>query len=198
MMEINDQSRPLDVFNAWMASAKAEPAIKEPNAMALSTVNREGEPQLRVVLCKSWSEEGFIFYTNYESRKGHDILENPRVAANFYWDPLFRQVKIIGRAKKTARAISENYWSTRSRESQLSQWVSHQSEPVDSRDTMEEAWHAAEAKYAGHDVPCPQHWGGYLIEPSAIEFWVGQPGRFHDRFLFEKSNSTWTLSRLYP
>lgn len=198
MTEINAQSRPLDLFNAWMADAKAEPKIKDPNAMALATVNRSGEPQLRVVLCKSWSEEGFVFYTNYNSRKGRDILENPLVAANFYWDPLFRQVKIVGRAKKTSRAISEAYWKSRPRESQLSQWISHQSETVDSRVTLEKAWHAAEMKFASSEIPCPEHWGGYVIEPSAIEFWLGQPGRLHDRFVFEKSNSTWTLRRLYP
>lgn len=198
MVEINAQSRPLDVFTAWMADAQAEPRIKEPNAMALATVNRAGEPQLRVVLCKVWSEEGFIFYTNYNSRKGHDISENPRVAANFYWDPLFRQVKITGLAKKTSRTVSETYWNSRARESQLSQWISHQSETVDSRATLEKAWHAAETKFAGREIPCPEHWGGYLIEPTAIEFWVGQPGRLHDRFYYEKRSSTWTLSRLYP
>lgn len=197
-MDINASSQPLKLFNEWMIEAKANPAIKEANAMALATIDREGELHNRVVLCKYWSEDGFTFFTNYDSRKGKDLADHPKASAVFYWDPLFRQFKISGTVEKTSRKISEDYWRSRPRDSQISQWISRQSQPIASRDLLQKAWMDAEKQFAGTDIPCPEHWGGYLIRPKRIEFWIGRPGRLHERFEFEKTGSTWTFRILYP
>lgn len=198
-MNIGPDSKPLTIFSAWMAEAKADSRIREAGAMSVATVSAvAGQLHARVVLCKSWSEEGFTFFTNYNSLKGHDLEEDPRMAAVFYWDPLARQVCISGRVKKTSHAESEAYWKTRPRESQLSQHISRQSQEVPSREFLETAWARAEKEFAGREIPCPAHWGGYLLQPERIEFWVGQPGRLHDRYLFEKSAANWTFRRLCP
>lgn len=197
-MEINAQSKPIEIFESWMKEAKATSGIKEATAMALATLGPNSELHNRVVLCKDWSETGFTFFTNYESRKGLDLAAHSVAAAVFYWDPLFRQIKISGTVEKTPRKVSEDYWRTRPRESQLSQLVSQQSREVSSRDALEQAWETAEKEYSGREIPCPLNWGGYLIVPKLIEFWVGRPGRLHDRYQFEKTVSTWTFRRLYP
>lgn len=197
-MEITAQSRPLNLFEQWMAEAKATTQIKEPTAMSVATCSANGDLHVRVVLCKGWSEAGFVFYTNYESRKGRELDANPHIAAVFYWDPLFRQIKITGQVERVPRQQSIEYWRTRPRESQLSQWVSRQSQPIVSREQMESEWRAAEQEFAGREVPCPDHWGGYLIRPKTIEFWIGMPGRFHDRHQFEAQGNAWSYSRLYP
>jgi pyridoxamine 5'-phosphate oxidase len=197
-MEIDSNSNPLSVFEEWMREAKANKTIREPTAMALATASDSGDLGIRVVLCKGWSEKGFTFYTNYHSRKGLDLAKNPNAAAVFYWDPLFRQVKIEGACTKTSRAESEAYWSSRPRESQLSQYISRQSQEVSSRDELEKAWADADKRFQGQTIPCPIHWGGYVLEPRAIEFWIGRPGRLHDRFSFEKDAAGWTFRRLCP
>lgn len=166
--------------------------------MALATSNLQGDLHTRVVLCKEWSDKGFTFFTNYNSRKGADLANQPKAAAVFYWDPIFRQVKITGHVQKTSRMESEAYWNSRPRESQLSQWISKQSEPVATRAELENAWQEADRKFANRKIPCPDHWGGYLLIPQSIEFWIGQPGRLHDRFEFQKSGDLWTYQRLYP
>ncbi|MGE4131159.1 MAG: pyridoxamine 5'-phosphate oxidase [Bdellovibrionales bacterium] len=196
--EISAQSNPIDVFGHWMAEAKSHPGIREATAAALATVNSKGELHNRVVLCKDHSEAGFTFFTNYDSRKGHDLAEHPQAAMVLYWDPMARQVKISGRVEKVAREVSEAYWASRPRESQLSQWISRQSEPVGSREELENQWRSAEREFEGRKIPCPKHWGGYLLSPRTIEFWVGRPGRLHDRFEFIKSGSIWTFRRLCP
>lgn len=197
-MELNAQSKPIEIFEAWMKDAKSNPGIKEATAMALATLGPTGELHNRVVLCKDWSEAGFTFFTNYESRKGLDLAAHPGAAAVFYWDPLFKQIKISGTVQKTSRQVSEDYWKTRPRESQLSQLVSQQSREVSGRDELERAWNQAEVEFSGREIPCPSNWGGYLLIPKLIEFWIGRPGRLHDRYQFEKSVSTWTFRRLYP
>ena len=197
IMEIGANSQPMTIFSAWMEEAKAHPGIKEPSAMSVATVGA-GDLHSRVVLCRAWSDAGFMFFTNYNSVKGQDLARDPRVAAVFYWDPMFRQVCISGRAKKTSRADSQTYWKARPRDNQLSQFISRQSETVASREDLEAAWTKANKDFAGREVPCPEHWGGYLIEPSKIEFWVGHTGRLHDRYQFEKSASAWTFRRLCP
>ena len=181
-----------------MEAAKSNPAIKEPTAMSVATASSLANLHLRVVLCKSWSRDGFVFFTNYQSRKGRDLLQNQNAAALFYWDPLFRQVKISGSVQKTSRAESEAYWNSRPRESQLSQYISQQSTPVNGRETLESAWRQAEQKFHLQPIPCPEHWGGYTLSPREIEFWIGRPNRLHDRFIFEKSRENWTFRRLSP
>lgn len=197
-MDIGANSQPLAIFEAWMKEAKQNPQIHEASAMTVATMNASGAIHARVVLCKQWSEEGFVFFTNYNSRKGLDLQHNANVAAVFYWDPVFRQIKISGKAHKTSRKVSEDYWNSRPVGSQLSQYISRQSEAVTSREVLEQARREAEKKFAGKAVPCPAHWGGYVIVPQTIEFWMGQPNRLHDRYEFEKSHKSWTFRRLYP
>lgn len=195
--EIGPKSNPLEVFSEWMNLAQTQ-SIREPTAMSVASASPTGELHARIVLCKKWSEEGFVFYTNYDSRKGHDIALNPQVNLLFYWDPLFRQIKISGTAEKGSREDSVAYWRSRPRESQLSQYISRQSQPISSRKELEDLWKKAESRFAGQEVPCPEHWGGYLVRPQKIEFWIGRPNRLHDTFEFEKTNSHWTFRRLSP
>ncbi len=196
-MEINANSKPLAVFEEWMKEAKENKAIREPTAMALATA-ADSSVGVRVVLCKGWSEKGFVFYTNYHSRKGLDLGKNPNAAAVFYWDPLFRQVKVEGPVSKTSRAESETYWNSRPRDSQLSQYISRQSQEISSREELEKAWTEADKHFQGQSIPCPIHWGGYVLEPRTLEFWIGRPGRLHDRFSFEKDGASWTFHQLCP
>jgi pyridoxamine 5'-phosphate oxidase len=196
-MEIGPASKPLAVFNEWLEDAK-KTGLREPTAMTLATADAAGEVHARVVLCRGWSEDGFVFYTNYESQKGADVRANRNAAAVFFWDALARQVRVTGTVEKTSREMSDAYWSARARDSQLSQYISHQSQPVASREVLEKAWQDAERKFHGKEIPCPEHWGGYLLRPKTIEFWVGQPGRLHDRHVFEKLAGSWTYGRLSP
>jgi pyridoxamine 5'-phosphate oxidase len=169
--------------------------------MAIATMSKEGGLSNRIVLLKGFSTNGLTFFTNYLSPKGQDRAENPEVAAVFYWDPIEKQVRIKGRVKKTSREESERYWATRSRDSQLSQYISNQSETVESREQLEKLVSEAAAKFQNNPVPCPAHWGGYLLEPLEFEFWRGQPGRLHDRYEFRRTNAQdphWLARRLYP
>lgn len=197
-MEITARSNPIDIFNHWMDEARAHSGIREPIAMALATEDSEGRLHNRVVLCKSWSENGFTFFTNYLSAKGRDLAHRPFAGAVFYWDPLVRQVRISGPVEKVSRQESEEYWRSRPRDSQLSQYISRQSEEVSSREELERLKALAATEFEGREVPCPEHWGGYLLLPESMEFWIGQPGRLHDRFQFQKSRNAWTFRRLYP
>ena len=197
-MEITAQQDPLKLLQEWVRQAGTHPHIKEPTAMSLATLASDGSLHARVVLCKEISTQGLVFFTNYESRKGVEIAQHPQVSAVFYWDPLFKQVKISGRVSKTAREVSEKYWATRPRESQISQSISHQSQPVPSAEVLHQQWQEAEKRFGNQTIPCPAHWGGYLIQVERIEFWIGQPGRWHDRYEFERDQSRWTFRRLYP
>ncbi|NJL25670.1 MAG: pyridoxamine 5'-phosphate oxidase [Calothrix sp. SM1_5_4] len=196
--EISALSNPIEVFANWLREAKGHPGINEATAMSLATQNPSGELRVRVVLCKDWSKEGFIFFTNYLSKKGLDLEQNPRVGAVFFWDPMFRQIKISGTVEKTSRQVSEDYWDSRERGSQLSQYVSRQSAVVESREALQAEWKKAEAEFAGKAIPCPENWGGYLLRPKTMEFWIGRENRLHDRYQFEKTGSFWTFSRLSP
>lgn len=189
---------PMEVFKTWVQEASTNSPLNEPLAMALATVSNTGEIHNRIVLLKKVTDEGLVFFTNYNSSKGTDLEANPQTEAVFYWDHLLRQVRIGGRVEKTSREVSENYWKTRPRESQLSQWVSHQSGPVKDRRTLEEQVQQARKSFEGKDIPCPSHWGGYILRPDRIELWIGSPGRLHDRFHFRKDASGWTSRRLYP
>lgn len=195
---IDPTTNPIGLFDDWFNEAKATSTIREPSAMVVTTADKNLELHSRTVLCKHWDALGFVFYSNYQSQKGLDLQQHSKAAAMFYWDPLFRQVLISGSVTKTSRQDSESYWASRPRESQLSQYISKQSETLESRESLEAAWHAADLKFKNTPIPCPAHWGGYIIQPARIEFWIGRPSRLHDRFLFEKSQTHWTFRRLYP
>lgn len=189
---------PLTLFNVWLTEAKANSAIREPTAMALATHSKTRGPSNRIVLMKAFSQNGISFYTNYLSPKGLDLSEEAEAAALFYWDPIAKQVRISGSVERMSRADSETYWKSRARDSQLSQFISHQSEIVKDRNELEEFVRAADAQFKDKPIPCPPHWGGYLLHPKRFEFWQNRPGRLHDRLQFERNGEHWTSARLYP
>jgi len=197
-MQFSPTTDPIQAFATWMTEAKAQPTIREPTAMALATALPTGEVHNRVVLCKDWTGGQLTFFTNYLSRKGRDLDANAHAGAVFYWDPLFRQVKFCGPVTRTNRQVSIDYWDSRPRESQLSQYISRQSETAQSREELESAWQAADTKFSGRKIPCPEHWGGYQLQIRSVEFWQGLPNRLHDRFVFEKNLDHWTFRQLYP
>lgn len=194
---------PIEMFSQWMDEAK-KTTLSLPNAFVLSTIGIDGTngsdstPNSRVLLLKDIKPEGLVFYTNYESQKGREISKNPIATMNFFWDPLFRQVKWTGHLTKISREESEMYWITRPRESQLSQWVSKQSTVVKDREQLDNELNNAELLFASKPVPLPQNWGGYLLSPTYVEFWIGREGRFHDRYTYHKVENNWLGQRLYP
>jgi pyridoxamine 5'-phosphate oxidase len=188
---------PLVQFNRWLAEA-VEARIKGASAMSLATVNAEGQPSARIVLLKGVAPAGFLFFTNYGSRKAAELEANPRASLNFLWAELERQVCIQGTVQKASRAEADHYFHTRPVGSQLGAWASEQSQIVPSRDVLEEKMDAVAAKFAGAEVPLPDFWGGYWLQPSSIEFWQGGPSRIHDRLRYLRVESTWQIDRLSP
>ena len=188
---------PLVQFNTWMQEAITE-GVPEPNAMDLCTVGPDNRPSSRIVLLKTCDKRGFIFYTNYESRKGKDILSNGFASLNFFWQPLARQIRVEGKVSKVDVKESDEYFASRPRESQIGSWASEQSNTLSSRKELEDRILALEKQYAGSVVPRPPHWGGYIVEPDRIEFWQGRPNRLHDRFLYERGQNEWMVFRLFP
>ena len=180
-------------FDEYMT---AEPL--EPSAMTVSTVDRDGSPSSRVVLLKGFDPDGFVFYTNYESRKGRDLEANTRVALHFFWPELERQIGIAGVAEKTSREESESYFATRPQASKLGAWASKQSEDLSGRQELEERFKDASARFDTNEIPCPPYWGGFRVVPSLFEFWQGRPSRLHDRIRYELVNGTGKITRLYP
>jgi pyridoxamine 5'-phosphate oxidase len=169
------------------------------NAMTLATCDKEGRPSARVVLLKGVDERGFIFFTNYESRKANELTENPQAALVFYWPELERQVCVAGRVTRLGREESEAYFVSRPRGSRIAAWASKQSETLRDRTELEEKWRRLEKEYDGHEVPIPPYWGGYVLSPDRIEFWQGRPNRMHDRFRYTKEpTSNWRIERLSP
>jgi pyridoxamine 5'-phosphate oxidase len=191
------KSEPLSVFSQWMNEAKASPTIREANAMTLSTYCESEGVSSRIVLMKDYSANGFVFYTNYDSEKGRALTANKNATLLFYWEPLLKQVRITGPVTKTSREENLAYWETRPRESQLSQFISRQSEVASSRANLEAKVTAADTLFKDKAVPCPENWGGYVLKPNRFEFWEARPGRLHERFLFVL-NQRWTCTRLYP
>jgi pyridoxamine 5'-phosphate oxidase len=168
-------------------------------AMTLATVDQLGRPSARVVLLKGVDQRGFVLFTNYESRKGHELTENPQAALVFYWPDQERQVRIAGEASKLPTAESDAYFRTRPRGSRLAAWASEQSATVKDRAALEEKWQQMEAQYAGQEIPRPPFWGGYLLSPARIEFWQGRPNRLHDRFRYTlQPDKIWLIERLSP
>lgn len=188
---------PFPIFEAWYAEARIT-EVNDSNAMALATVDAEGRPSLRMVLLKGHDERGFVFYTNFESRKAGDVLGNPNVALLFHWKSLRRQVRIEGPASRVTDAEGDAYFASRTRESQLGAWASHQSRPLDSRETFEARYQAMVARFEGQDVPRPPHWSGFRVTPERIEFWQDRAHRLHERRLFTRNDSGWDEGLLYP
>jgi pyridoxamine 5'-phosphate oxidase len=169
------------------------------NAMTLATADKEGRPSARIVLLKGVDARGFIFFTNYDSRKGHELTENPNAALVFYWPDQERQVNVAGRAVKVPQAESEAYFRSRPRGSRLAAWASRQSEVLENREVLESQWRALQAKFPGEEVPMPPNWGGFVLAPERIEFWQGRPSRLHDRFRYLKQpDGKWLIERLSP
>jgi pyridoxamine 5'-phosphate oxidase len=169
------------------------------NAMILATADAQGRPSARVVLLKGVDERGFIFYTNFESRKGQELAENPHAALVFYWAGQERQVTVAGEAQKLPQAESEAYFRSRPRGARLAAWASHQGTAVPDRAALEARWNEYAARYPGEQVPMPDYWGGYVLAPTRIEFWQGRPNRLHDRFRYTlQADKTWGLERLAP
>lgn len=189
---------PVKQFQKWFGEAlNAE--VMEPNAMHLATVNEHGKPSSRMVLLKGLENNRFQFYTNYHSRKGKELDNNPACALTFFWPELERQVRIEGVASRVEPGISDVYFQSRPRESQLGAWASPQSALIDSRKILEQRLHDVEKKFKGQPVlPRPHQWGGYQIEPLQIEFWQGGPARMHDRIQFVKVDTVWKIFRLAP
>jgi pyridoxamine 5'-phosphate oxidase len=172
--------------------------ILDPHAMALSTVGPSGKPSSRMLLLKGLDKKGFVFFTNYLSRKGKDLVRRPQASLLFFWAQLGLQVRVEGRARRVTPKESEGYFATRPRGSQLSAWASRQSSTVPSRDVLEARMRELERLYHGKPVPRPPHWGGYRLIPSSIEFWSGRRNRLHDRLLYRRKGTAWTRVRLAP
>lgn len=191
---------PIVMFRRWLADT-VDAGLHEPNAMVVSTVSAEGRPSSRMVLLKGVDEEGFVFYTNHDSRKGSDIETNPSVSLLFPWHDLQRQVRIDGTASRVSREESEAYFCSRPRESQLGAWASPQSTQVSSRAELDQRYTEVEERFGGADVvPLPPQWGGYRVRPELVEFWQGRKGRMHDRLVYRRGEGeeAWSTLRLAP
>jgi pyridoxamine 5'-phosphate oxidase len=199
-LDLNDLTKdPMPLFDKWWEDA-LEHEIEEPNAMTLATVNEKGKPRARIVLLKGASAEGFEFYTNYESDKARDIEQHPDVALVFLWKKLERQVRIEGKAERVSFEKSQAYFQSRPLMSQVGAWASPQSRVISDRSILDDNTRKISEQFANVDpLPCPEHWGGYLVRPAMIEFWQGRPDRLHDRFRYSKNKEEqWTIERLAP
>ena len=188
---------PMEQFDVWFKEA-VDSKLLDPSAMSVTTVSETGQPSTRIVYMRGIQNEGFTFYTNYESDKGRDLEKNNKVSLSFFWGELERQVRIEGIAEKMNEVGSDDYFSKRPRESQLGAWASNQSGELLSREALEEKVNYFTEKFKGVEIPRPPHWGGYIVKPTKIEFWQGRPNRLHDRIVYLKSGNDWRQSRLSP
>ncbi|MBV9759771.1 MAG: pyridoxamine 5'-phosphate oxidase [Acidobacteriaceae bacterium] len=199
LSESNCDSNPIVQFERWFREVQAT-KCSEPNAMTLATASAQARPSARVVLLKEVSETGFVFYTNYTSRKAEDLETNPFAALTFHWPELARQVRVEGRVQRTPREETEKYFRSRPKGSRLGAWASHQSQIVPDREPLDARLRQLQEQYAKtDDVPVPEFWGGYCVVPDSIEFWEGRPNRMHDRLRYRrKSETAWIRERLSP
>ncbi len=189
---------PFELFDDWFKQAQLS-ELNDPDAMALASVDKSGLPSVRIVLLKQWSENGFVFFTNYEGRKGQELISTKKAAACLHWKSLRRQVRIVGEVDKISESASDAYFATRPRGSQVGAWASNQSRPISTRDEISHKVAEYEKKFAGQIVPRPRHWGGFIIKPIEIEFWADGAFRLHDRFQLKKdANNKWNAIRLNP
>ncbi len=190
-------SDPFVQFGAWLAEALNSQVI-DANAMTVSTVDADGSPSQRVVLLKSFDENGFVFYTNYESKKAADLASNANISLHFFWPDLERQLIINGIAAKTSREESESYFASRPADSKIGAWASQQSSVLRDREEIEASFRAAEQRFGGSEIPCPPYWGGFRVAPARFEFWQGRASRLHDRICYVRLGDKWEISRLSP
>lgn len=189
---------PFKQFRKWFDQAR-EAQLPEPNAMTLATATSLGNPSARMVLLKDFDERGFVFYSNYESHKAQQLQENPWASLVFWWAELERQVRIDGRVEKVSDEESDTYFHSRPLLSQLGAWASHQSQVIDSREVLEQRLEELKGKFENQEIPRPQHWGGYRVIPTGIEFWQGRPSRLHDRLFYQlRDDGSWVIERLSP
>ncbi|MEH6700327.1 pyridoxamine 5'-phosphate oxidase [Parasphingorhabdus sp.] len=188
---------PFSLFETWFAEAR-KTEINDSNAMTIATADADGQPSARMVLLKGHGPDGFIFYTNQQSRKANDIAENPKAAILFHWKSLRRQIRIEGSLSRVSDATADTYFATRGRDSQLGAWASDQSSPLDSRATFEARFAEMTKRFEGGEVPRPPHWSGYCLAPAQFEFWQDQAHRLHERRVFSPSGDGWTEGLLYP
>jgi pyridoxamine 5'-phosphate oxidase len=193
----NMKRNPYQQFELWIDEA-IQAGVIEPNAMTLSTVDKNGFPDARIVLLRGITKNGFSFFTNYKSKKGKDLAANNKACLNFFWSELSRQVRINGTIKKVPVKESEAYFNSRPRESQIGAWASSQSDRIVSREMLEKQYAVYEKKFEGKKVTCPPHWGGYILNPVRIEFWQGRSNRMHDRIIYLKAGGRWKMERLSP
>jgi pyridoxamine 5'-phosphate oxidase len=192
-------TNPIRQFRIWLDEVRAR-GVSEQDAisMTLGTVSQDGQPSARIVLLKSFDDRGFVFYTNYHSRKGRELSKNPRACLLFYWPQLWRQVRVEGDIEKVSIAESEEYFQSRPLGSRLGAWASDQSEVVDTRETLESRFAELQKRF-GEDIPRPEHWGGYRLKPNSIEFWQGRDNRLHDRLRYSlEEDGKWSIERLGP
>jgi pyridoxamine 5'-phosphate oxidase len=191
---------PFDLFTELLGAARevGTERLPEPTAFALATVGAGGQPSVRILLLKGVDTRGFVFYTNYESRKGGELLAHPRAAMCFHWQPLERQVRVEGQAEQVSAEEADAYFATRPRGSQLGAWASRQSQPMEHPGALDERLREVEARFAGGPVPRPPHWSGFRLVPARIEFWHGMPSRLHERLVYSRVGDGWRTDVLYP
>jgi len=196
--EADAAPEPFAQFGRWFAEAIAG-ELREPNAMTVATATPEGVPSARIVLLKSWDEQGFVFYTNYESQKGHELAANPVAALVFYWPELERQVRVVGAVERTSVEESRLYFDSRPLGSRLGSTASYQSQVISGREVLEARVRQLEAEYPAGGPPLPDYWGGYRVAPTSFEFWQGRPSRVHDRLRYRRdAEGNWVIERLSP